>query len=352
MGTIFVLLFMRLQFVPKPLLSQLRSFDWIGMALFLTSTTSFLLGLTWGGVLYAWNSYHTLVPLVLGACGCVAFAFYEAYLASTPLIPLVLFQNRTAVVSYTGTVITGMVLWCILYYMPLYFEAVQGYRPVISGVALFPQSFTVAPIGAVTGALIVKTGKYRWAIWLGWALGTLGLGLYCVLEVGTSIPGWIFLNLVSGLGLGFLFPGIATAIQASVASEHAAMAIAMFSFFRSAGQALGVAVGGVVFQNRMEANLLTYPNLAPLAKEYSADAAALIEILRAMPEGTEKQDLKQAYVDSFRIVWAVCCALGGMAMLISLLTRHYSLDQTLATDQGIIESKVGDSGSGEDSNKA
>jgi hypothetical protein len=344
---------MRLRFIPKSLLDQLRSFDWIGTILFVASTTSFLLGLTWGGVLYDWNSYQTLVPLILGVFGYVAFALYEAFLASKPIIPLVLFQNRTTIVSYIGTVITGLVLWCILYYMPLYFQAVKGYSPIISGVALFPQSFTVAPVGAVCGALIVKTGHHRWAVWLGWGLGTLGLGLYCVLQVGTSIPGWIFLNLVSGIGLGFLFPGIATAIQASVASEHAAIAITMFSFFRSAGQALGVAVGGVIIQNRMEANLLKYPNLAPFAQVYSANVAALVEILRALPDGDDKQNLKQAYVDSFCIVWAVCCALGGLAMLISLLTRHHTLDQSLATSQGIIESKQGeDGGSGEDGNKA
>ena len=342
-----VLVFMRLRFVPKPILHQLRSVDWIGSFLFIASTTSFLLGLTWGGVLRPWGSYQTLVPLVLGAVGCLGFALYEAFLASNPIIPLVLFRNRTTVVSYVGTVITGLVLWCILYYMPLYFEAVKGYRPVIAGLALFPQTFTVAPAGALAGALITKTGRYRWSIWFGWTLGTVGLGLFCVLQVGTSIPGWIFLNIVSGLGLGFLFPAIATAIQASVSSEHVAMAIAMFSFFRSAGTALGVAVGGVVFQNRMKANLLTYPSLAPLAGPYSADAVGLIKIIRDMPDGAEKTALKQAYTDSLRIVWAVCCALGGVALLISLLTRHHSLDQALDTNQGVIESsKQAGSGGG------
>lgn len=339
---------MRLRFVPKPLLQQLRSFDWIGSILFIASTTSFLLGLTWGGVLYPWDSYQTLVPLVLGAVGCVAFSLYEAYLASNPTIPLVLFHNRTTVISFFGTVITGLVLWCILYYMPLYFEAVKGYSPVISGVALFPQTFTVAPAGALAGGLITKTGKYRWSIWFGWAMGTLGLGLFCVLDVDTSIPAWVFLNLVSGLGLGFLFPAIATAIQASVASDHVAIAIAMFSFFRSAGQALGVAVGGVIFQNRMYANLLAYPRLAARASSYGADAVGLIEVIRDMPDGADRRDLKQAYADSLRIVWAVCCALAGVALLISILTRHHSLDQALVTDQGLVESKKGGSGSGGD----
>ncbi|KAK4200408.1 major facilitator superfamily domain-containing protein [Triangularia verruculosa] len=340
-GTVLVLFYMRLRFKAEGLAQQLRAVDWVGSVLFIGSTTAFLLGLTWGGVIYPWGSYQTLVPLLLGAAGCVGFAVYEAYVAKQPLIPLVLFRGRTTVVCFFGTVITGLVLWCILYYLPLYFQAVKGYSPVISGVALFPQTFTVAPAGALAGGLITKFGKYRWSIWLGWGLGTVGLGLFCVLDVNTSIPGWIFLNLVSGLGLGFLFPAIATAIQASVASEHVTIAIAMFSFFRSAGQALGVAVGGVIFQNRMYANLLTYENLAGRAALLSADAVGLVEVIHTMPDGAEKDNLRQAYADSLRIVWAVCCALAGVAFIVSLWTKHHDLNQALDTKQGIVEGKKG-----------
>lgn len=53
----------------------------------------------------------------------------------------------------------------------------------------------------------------------------------------------------------------------------------MFSFFRSPGQVLDMAIGGVVFENRMEANLLTSPNLASSASLYSADVGALVEVL-------------------------------------------------------------------------
>jgi len=338
-GSVFVLIFMRTRFRPSNVSKQLREFDWVGTIVFIGSTTAFLIGLTWGGVQHPWSSYQTLLPIIIGVVGLLLFAVQQARFAAHPIIPLVVFNNRTTVVSYFGTIITGFVLWCILYYMPFYFEAVKGYSNVIAGVALFPQTFTVAPAGALAGALLTKTGKYRWSIWLGWTLGTLGLGLFCVLDVHTSIPSWIFLNLVSGVGLGFLFPAIATAIQASVASEHVAIAIAIFSFFRSVGQALGVAIGGVVFQNRMLANVRSYPSLASSAAFYSQDAVGLVEILRRMPEGDVKRDLTQAYADSLRIVWAVCCALGGVAFLVSLFTRHHDLAGALETKHGIDDNK-------------
>lgn len=331
----FVLLFLRLNFLPTSLAEKLRQIDYIGTVLFVGSLSSFLIPLTWGGVMYDWDSWRTLVPLIIGAVGLLVFAFYEYRFAADPIIPPTLFQNRTAAVSFIETVLHGLTLWCALYYLPLYYEAVKGYTPIIAGVALFPQTFTVAPSSVLVGFLVTLTGRYRLAIWVGWGLSTLGLGLLCYMEVDTSIPAWVFLNIVSGLGLGFLFPSLAFAIQGSATPENLAMAVGMFSFFRALGQTIGVAIGGVVFQNQMFSNLLQYPALAPMARAYSRNAAALVQIIQAMPEGEDKLHLRQAYTDSLRIVWAVCCGTCAVAFLISFLTREYDLNVGLTSKQGL-----------------
>jgi len=82
------------------------------------------------------------------------------------------------------------------------------------------------------------TGRYRWAIWAGWILTTLGCGLLYLLDVDTRTAAWIFLNLVVGLGTGMLFPSMQFAIQASSSNADLAFAVSMFTFFRSFGQAV------------------------------------------------------------------------------------------------------------------
>jgi predicted MFS family arabinose efflux permease len=92
-------------------------------------------------------------------------------------------------------------------------------------------------------------GRYREFLWLGWILAALGIGVMCILDVDTSVPAWIFINVAPGLGLGVLIPAQLTAIQAATDNKSAGYAVSMSMLVRSSGEALGVAIGGVVFQN-------------------------------------------------------------------------------------------------------
>ncbi len=111
--------------------------------------------------MYSWQSWRTLVPLILGLAGLVAFVLYSAYLSVEPLIRRSLFNSSTAITAYIGSLIHGIVVWSMLYYLPLYFEAAKEYSPISSGIALFPITFTTGPAAVVVGIVIAKSGRYR-----------------------------------------------------------------------------------------------------------------------------------------------------------------------------------------------
>lgn len=310
---------------------QVRKIDFVGIALFIPSSASFLIPLTWGGVLYSWDSWHTLVPLIIGSVGLCVFAIYEWRIARLPMIPPAIFQNRTALISFGGYAVVGLLVWCCLYFLPLYYEAVKEFKPIMSGIALFPETFTVAPTGVIIGLLINRTGQYYWAICIGWCISTIGTGLLCLLDTNTTTVAWIFLNAVAGVGIGMVLPSVALAVQASAPTELVAIAVATSTSFRGFGQSIGVAIGGVIFQNRMKSNLLQYPALRSLADKYSGDAASAVELIRGMDDTHGKGDLQQAYADSLRMVWAFCCGISGLMFFTSLFTEHYSLDRGFVT---------------------
>jgi len=150
--------------------------------------------------------------LVIGVVGVVFFVVYEERFAKESFPKMDVFKNRTALPSYFETTIHGMILWCILYHLLFYYETVKGETPILAGVSLFVETFTVAPTAMVTGLLVTKTGHYRLAIWGGWFLTTHASGLLCLLNVDTSTVSWVFLNFVGGLGMGMLFPSMAFSV--------------------------------------------------------------------------------------------------------------------------------------------
>jgi hypothetical protein len=231
------------------------------------------------------------------------------------------------------TVVDGLLLWLVLYFQPFYFEAIKGSSPIKAGISLFPQTFTVAPAAMITGVTIAITGRYRWATWSGWFLTTLGMGLLIYLKESTSTVAWIFLGLVGGVGTGLLFAAMALAVQASSTNKTMSYAVILFAFFRAFGQTVGVAIGGVVFQNEMKKKLLGFPLLASRAVEYSKDASSLVEILKTMPAGLEKTQLLSAYMSALRTIYIVCTALAAVGLFFSLFTEGLPLDRALDSEQ-------------------
>lgn len=158
-----------------------------------------------------------------------------------------------------------------------------------------------------------------------------------LLKENTTTPQWIFLNLVGGTGGGILYSAQSFAVQASASNADLPFAGAMYSFFRSFGQTFGVAIGGVIFQNRLKDTLLSSSNamLVANADDWARDASALVEIIKALPDDAIKQEIVIAYVDSLRVIWEVMCALSGVMFILSLVfTKDISLDRELETDQG------------------
>ncbi|KAI9649271.1 hypothetical protein NHQ30_001841 [Ciborinia camelliae] len=318
--------------------TKLKAFDWLGSFLFIASTTSILIPVTWGGVMYSWDSVHTLVPLLIGVGGLISFLLYSIFRKGDPLIRRSLFNSPTAIVAYFGTLVHGICVWSVLFYMPLYFEVAKNYTPIQSGVDLFPMTFTTAPAAVVVGLIIAKTGRYRPSIWVGWAISTLGLGLLVLLQESTSTISWIFINLIPGIGVGSLFSAQGFAAQASASNADLPFAGAMYSFFRAFGQTIGVAISGVIFQNAFQ-NKILKTAYAIYANEWSKDASAFVQIVKAWPdtgaEGEMKQVVIGAYVESLRMVWIVMCALSGLAFVTSLVfTKEIDMSRELETDQG------------------
>lgn len=89
------------------------------------------------------------------------------------------------------------------------------YSPVTSAIALLPETVCLSLSSVVVGILTGMLKRYRWALWGGWVLTTVGSGLLYILDTNTTAIQCIFLNIPFGIGIGMLFTAEILAIQAA-----------------------------------------------------------------------------------------------------------------------------------------
>lgn len=152
-----------------------RTFDWLGLLLFVSGIVLFLTGLASGGNgTFAWTSSVVLGCIIPGGVCLILAVVNELVTKRQPLIPPRLFKTRT-----TGGVLISVFLHAVVftpqtYYLPLYFQAVDGSSATMSGVQLLPLSVMTAVTAIATGLIVAKTGDYRWILWICWTILTLG----------------------------------------------------------------------------------------------------------------------------------------------------------------------------------
>lgn len=112
--------------------------DLIGFALFAPAVIQLLLALQWGGITYAWNGAK-IIGLFCGAGGTFAvFLAWDYHKGDDAMIPFSMVGKRTV---WSSCVTYGLFmgqLFTISYYLPIYFQGVNGASPTMSGVYVLP----------------------------------------------------------------------------------------------------------------------------------------------------------------------------------------------------------------------
>ena len=340
-GLAFVIILFLLDIdVPKtPVVAGLKAIDWIGVITISGGTIMFLLGLEYGGVTYPWDSAATICLIVFGLVTIGIFFVNEWKFAKYPVMPLRLFKYRSNVACLMVCSIHGMVFISGSYFLPLYFQAVLGATPILSGVYLFPYVLSLSFTSIMGGVFIKKTGKYLPPIWLGTIFTAIGFGLYIDIPA-TRTWGRIFpFQIIAGLGVGPNFQAPLIALQTKVPPRDIATATALFGFMRNLATSISVVIGGVIFQNRMIAQQGTLRASLPPATASQlggGDAGALTGIVKSLPP-QQQTVVRQAYTESLRDLWIFFCAIAAVGVFVSFAIGNQKLSKEHETYKGGLE---------------
>lgn len=308
-------------------LNKAKRIDFFGNFLLAASVGSVLYALTYGGTRYPFSNAGVIVSLVLGLLGHVAFLIFEASpWCREPVMPMSLFKNRTSTAAYIATFLQTLISFWVLYFLPLYFQSTQLVSATRSGVMLLPFSVIYALSAAAGGALTTKLGRYRNIHFVSFAVMTIGMGTFTILNRDTSLAVIVVLEVIFAFAIGIPTPNLLTAIQAALPDDLNALSTGTFAFVRSVGTIWGVSIPAAIFNNRFDQLLgeLSDPAAIAALAHGGAYESASSEFVNSFPPAV-RDVIISIYERSLRQLWQIGIVFAGVGFLTIFLEKDLEL---------------------------
>jgi EmrB/QacA subfamily drug resistance transporter len=277
-----------------------RALDLPGLGLASTG----LLGIVWGlvrGNDHGWTSTGIVVPIVAGALLVAAFVAWELR-ASSPMLPMQFFRDRTFTLTNVASLLMFFGMFGSIFFLAQYFQTVQGYSPLQSGLRILPWTAMPMIVAPIAGALSDRIGGQR-LMAAGLALQSAGL-LWIAAVSAPTTPYIDFVGpfVLSGIGMGLFFAPVANVVLSSVRPEHEGKASGATNAIRELGGVFGVAVLAAVFSHvggyqtseTFVHGLTTAVYIGGALVAVGAVAAALIKPRRAVAVAVPAAELEAA----------------------------------------------------------
>ena len=305
--------------------------DWPGLVLFTAALASLVYALTESDT--AGFGAPQVIGTLAGAAVLLAAFVAVEWRNQHAMLDLSLFKVPT----FSGGNIAGFAMSAGIFsaflYLVLYLQDVLHYSPLQTGLRLLLLSGAVFVVSGISGRLSTFV-PIRFLI--GGGLALVGAGMTLMLGLNASsdwthlIPGLI----VSGVGLGFIEPPLASTAIGVVQPQRAGMASGINVTFRQVGISVGIALLGTIFASRLGAFVTANTAGTALHPQAGAIATAVRNdhintLFRTLPpaqDGTLVHVLRASYASALNdiiLVGAIMTFVAAAACLVLIRKKDF-----------------------------
>ncbi|KAI1146469.1 major facilitator superfamily domain-containing protein [Nemania diffusa] len=291
--------------------------DILGFLLFAPAAILLLLALQFGsGGTYQWNS-SLIIGLFVGAgVAAILFLFWEWKAGDVAIIPFSMVRNQIVWASTLQYITLISAVFVGTQYFPIYFQAVKGVGPVLSGVYLLPSILSQIIFVLLSGGLISRIGYYLPFAVLAGIGATIGAGLISTWGPNTSTGMWIGYQILYGIrGCGIQLAVVA--IQNALPPKQSQLGVSFLIFCQTFSAAVFVVVGNTIFtQSLINETIRLVPSISPTDVLRAGGSAQAIRSL-VPPKSPELAALLKVFSISFDTVCYLMIALAGISVFAS-----------------------------------
>ena len=217
--------------------------DVAGIVLFALAAATGLIWLSSAGHRFPWASAMSVV-LVASA---LAFAFFLVRVekrAARPFLPFELLALPAVKYAVLTVIAFASAMFAMIFYLPVYLQLALHSNPAESGLLLLPLTGGIVAGAALTGRIIVHTGRPT-------AIPSVGLGLAAASLLGLALlpplrPILIGLEIATGLGLGSVMSVMQIVTQTAAGPARLGAAASTISLARTLGSSIGASAFGAL----------------------------------------------------------------------------------------------------------
>ena len=289
-------------------MARLAQFDPLGTLTFIPAIVSLLLALQWGGSKYAWSDGRIIALFVVFAVLTIAFVGIQIWKGEDATVPPRIFMQRSILAGTFFGLCLGGAFFLFIYYLPIWFQAVQGTSAIVSGIRCLPLILTQIVGVGLSGGLTTRFGYYTPFMLISTVLMAIGSGGLTTLKVHSSTGLWVGYQILFGLGSGAGFQQPVLAAQTVLDLEDVPVGVAINMFLQLFGGTLFVSVSQNVFATRLLSNVVASLPLLNPQEVVRAGATELRGLVRTPADLSKLLDAYNgALTHSFLVAVVLSC---------------------------------------------
>jgi MFS transporter, DHA2 family, multidrug resistance protein len=294
-------------FLPEAPLSPRGKLDWFGFGTLSISIGTLQIVLDRGELKDWFSSGEIIIETVVAVSAFYLFLVHT-FTADRPFVRPELFRDRNFTAGVIFIAIVGLTYYGSLALQPLYLEDLMYYPVITAGLVMGPRGIGTMAVMLLVGRLV---GRVDTKLLLGTGLAITAFSFY-------EMTGWtpaiseaevIWVGVIQGMGLGFLFVPLSATTLATLPPEDRTEGAGFYNLSRTVGSSVGISIVNALLTRNTQVNhadIASYvtainpgfqnPTVAQYWSAFTAAGRA------ALDEVVTEQATVIAYIDDYKLL--------------------------------------------------
>ena len=321
-------------------MSRLHELDGVGTILNAGAVISLIMGISFGGGVYAWSSGQIIGLLTCSGVLWISFVIQQTLALFTSkenrLFPVEYLRSMEMSILFAQIASGVAVVYIPLYYIPLYFQFVQNHSAINAAIRLLPLVFFQVAGTLLSGALMNKVGYYVPWYFAGGILSLIGGALLHSAKVDTSAGAIYGYSVLVGLGCGFYTQVGYPVAQLKVSKASIPKVVAFIGYGQITGITLALTISNSIFLNEATNKIeRILPSTAKgvVQQAVTGTGGTFFQTLDA----SDRKPVLEAIVQSIADVYIMIIAAGALTIVLSLFMKRERLNASQSASAEVLE---------------